>query len=35
LGGVISKIGEYPLDKVDAFLVREKLIAMFNRLLSK
>ena len=34
-GGVISKIGEYPLDQVDAFLVREKFVAMFKRLLRK
>lgn len=34
-GGVISKIGEYPLDKVDAALVREKFIALFKRLLSQ
>lgn len=34
-GGVISKIGDYPLDKVDAALVREKFIALFKRLLSQ
>jgi hypothetical protein len=34
-GGVISKIGEYPLDKVDAVLVREKFIALFKRLLAQ
>lgn len=34
-GGVVSKIGEFPLDKVDAALVREKFIALFKRLLSQ
>ena len=34
-GGVVSKIGEFPLEKVDAVLVREKFIALFKRLLSQ
>jgi hypothetical protein len=34
-GGVISKIGEYPLESIDAFLVREKFIVVWNRLLHK
>ena len=34
-GGVISQIGEYPLDKVDAALVRDKFIALFKRLLAQ
>jgi hypothetical protein len=34
-GGTVSGIGDFPLEKVDAFLVREKFIALFNRLLRK
>jgi len=34
-GGVVSKIGEFPLEKIDAALVRDKFIALFNRLLSQ
>jgi hypothetical protein len=34
-GGVVSKIGDYPLDKVDKELIREKFIALFNRLLKQ
>ena len=34
-GGVVSNIGEFPLEKVDATLVREKLVALFKRLLSQ
>src|SRR5258706_13146256 len=34
-GGVVSKIGDYPLEKVDEFLVREKFRALFNRLASQ
>ena len=34
-GGVVSKIGEFPLDKIDAELVRSKFIALFNRLLAQ
>lgn len=34
-GGVISKIGDYPLEDVNPFVVRDRFIALFNRLLSK
>lgn len=34
-GGVVSKIGDYPIDKVDKVLIREKFIALFNRLLKQ
>ena len=34
-GGVESKIGEFPIDKVDVAFIREKFVALFKRLLSK
>lgn len=32
-GGTVSKMGEYPLEVVDAGFVRDRLVALFNRLL--
>ena len=34
-GGSDSKIGEFPLEKVDTAFVRDKFIALFKRLVSK
>ena len=34
-GGVESKVGDFPIDKVDAQMVKDKFIALFKRLLSK
>ena len=34
-GGNESKIGEFPLDKIDAAFVRDKFIALFKRLVAK
>jgi hypothetical protein len=34
-GGEISKEGEYPLEKVDATLIKEKFILLFHRLMRK
>jgi hypothetical protein len=34
-GGNESKIGDFPLDKVDAAFIREKFVALFKRLLAK
>ena len=34
-GGNDSKIGEFPLDKVDTSFIRDKFIALFKRLVSK
>ena len=34
-GGNDSKIGEFPLDKIDASFVRDKFIALFKRLVAK
>ena len=34
-GGSESKIGEFPLDKVDAAFIRDKFVALFKRLLAK
>ncbi len=34
-GGVVSKIGDFPLDKVDAAFVKDKFVALFKRLLSQ
>jgi hypothetical protein len=34
-GGNDSKIGEFPLDKIDASFIRDKFIALFKRLVSK
>jgi hypothetical protein len=34
-GGVESKIGEFPVDKIDAQMVKDKFVALFKRLLSK
>lgn len=34
-GGVESKIGEFPLDKIDVSFIRDKFIALFKRLVSK
>ena len=32
-GGVVSKVGDYPLERVDAALIRDKFVALFKRLL--
>ena len=34
-GGIESKIGSFPVDKVDVAFIREKFVALFKRLLSK
>jgi hypothetical protein len=34
-GGVESKIGEFPLEKVDMPFIRDKFVALFKRLVSK
>ena len=34
-GGEVSKEGEYPLEKVDATLIKEKFILLFQRLMRK
>ena len=34
-GGTISKEGEYPLDKLDDVLIKEKFILLFHRLMRK
>ena len=34
-GGVVSKIGEFPLEKIDANFVRDKFLALFNRLVKQ
>ena len=34
-GGVESKVGEVPIEKVDVSLIREKFIALFKRLVTK
>ena len=34
-GGVESKVGEVPIEKVDVGLIREKFIALFKRLVTK
>ena len=34
-GGVESKVGEVPIEKVDANLIREKFVALFKRLVTK
>jgi hypothetical protein len=34
-GGEVSKEGEYPLDKVDATLIKEKFILLFQRLMRR
>ena len=34
-GGVVSKVGDFPLDKVDEFFIREKFRALLNRLVSQ
>jgi hypothetical protein len=34
-GGVESKIGEFPIEKVDVAFIRDKFVALFKRLLSK
>ena len=34
-GGNESKVGEFPLDKIDATFVRDKFIALFKRLVAK
>lgn len=34
-GGVESKIGAFPIDKVDTPFIRDKFVALFKRLLSK
>jgi len=34
-GGVESKVGEVPIEKVDVNLIREKFVALFKRLVTK
>jgi len=34
-GGVESKIGDFPVDKMDAAFIKEKFIALFKRLLAQ
>ena len=34
-GGVESKIGEFPIEKVDTAFIRDKFIALFKRLVAK
>ena len=34
-GGNDSKIGEFPLDKIDTSFIRDKFIALFKRLVAK
>ena len=34
-GGVASKIGDFPLDKIDAAFIKEKFVALFKRLLAQ
>ena len=34
-GGVVSKIGDFPLEKVDAAFVKDKFIALFKRLIKQ
>ena len=34
-GGVESKVGDFPIEKIDAQMVKDKFIALFKRLLSK
>jgi hypothetical protein len=33
-GGVESKVAEFPLDKIDAALIRDKFVALFKRLVA-
>jgi hypothetical protein len=34
-GGVASKIGDFPIEQVDAAFIRNKFVALFKRLLSQ
>jgi hypothetical protein len=34
-GGVVSKVGDYMLERVDATLIKEKFVALFKRLASQ
>ena len=34
-GGIESKVGEFPLDKIDEAFIKEKFVALFKRLVAK
>lgn len=34
-GGVVSKVGDFPIERVDATFIREKFVALFKRLSSQ
>ncbi|MND09792.1 hypothetical protein D3C83_333970 [compost metagenome] len=34
-GGVVSKIGEYPLEIINAALIKEKFVVLFKRLIAQ
>ena len=34
-GGIESKVGEFPIEKIDEALIKEKFVALFKRLVAK
>ena len=34
-GGVVSKIGDFPLEKIDAAFIKDKFVALFKRLIAQ